>query len=66
MIRTLELAWLGIAILSVVLAVIQLIVDGWEPALWMLMVAAIATGMYKVRRKQRIKYEPKGEKTLYH
>jgi membrane protein implicated in regulation of membrane protease activity len=66
MIRTLELAWLGIAILSAVLSVIQFVIDGWEPALWMLVVCAIALVMFRVRRSQRIKYEPKGEKQLYH
>jgi hypothetical protein len=66
MIRTLELAWLGIAILSAALSVIQFIIDGWEPAVWMLVVCGIAVIMFRVRRKQRIKYEPKGEKQLYH
>lgn len=66
MIRILELAWLGISLISGALSVFQFVTDGWEPALWMLMVTGIAVIMYRVRRKQRIKYEPKDETGLYH
>lgn len=66
MIRTLELAWLGIAIISAALAIIQFVTDGWQPALWMLFVCSIAVVMYRIRRSQRIRYQTKGEKEIYH
>lgn len=66
MIRILEIAWLTLSLLSGALTVFQFVTDGWEPALWMLMVTTIAVIMYRVRRKQRIKYQPKNETGIYH
>ena len=66
MIRTLEIAWLCITVFCLVLTVIQFFRDGWESALWMLMISGIALTMHSVRKKQRIKYEHKDEKQLYH
>jgi hypothetical protein len=66
MIRTLEIAWLCITILSLGIAVFQFFYDGWQSALWMIFVSLVALVMYSIRRKQRIKYEHKDEKEYYH
>lgn len=66
MIKTLEVSWLCISVVSLLLSVFQFFSEGWQPALWMLFITAIAATMYKVRRKQRIYFEDKNEKELYH
>ncbi len=66
MLRTLEIAWLCITVLSLMIAVYQFFKEGWESALWMLFVTLIAVVMYTIRKKQRIRYEQKDEKELYH
>lgn len=66
MLRTLEIAWLCITILSIGIAVFQFFREGWQSALWMLFVTLVAFLMYTIRKKQRIKYESKDEKELYH
>ena len=66
MLRTLEIAWLCITILSVGIAVYLFFKEGWESALWMLFVTLISVVMFSIRRKQRIRYEKKDEKELYH
>jgi hypothetical protein len=66
MLRTLEIAWLCITILSIGIAVFQFFREGWESALWMLFVTLVAFLMYTIRKKQRIKYDSKDEKELYH
>ena len=66
MLRTLEIAWLCITILSVGIAVYQFFKEGWESALWMLFVTLISVVMFSIRRKQRIRYEKKDENELYH
>ncbi len=66
MLRTLEIAWLCISVLSVGIAVYQYFKEGWESALWMLIVTIVSGVMYSIRRKQRIRYESKDEKELYH
>ncbi len=66
MLRTLEIAWLCITILSVGIAVYQFFKEGWESALWMLFVTLVSVVMFSIRRKQRIRYENKDEKELYH
>lgn len=54
MIRTLEISWLIIAIITVVIACYQLVTEGWQSAVWMLAVTAVAVIMYRVRKKQRL------------
>jgi c-di-AMP phosphodiesterase-like protein len=66
MLRTLEIAWLCITMLSLLIAIYQFFKEGWESALWMLFVTLISVFMYSIRRKQRIRYEQKDEKELYH
>ena len=66
MIRTLEIAWLCITIISFGLTIFQFFKEGIQSGLFMLAVTAIASAMYTVRRKQRIKFEQKDEKELYH
>jgi hypothetical protein len=66
MLRTLEIAWLCITVLSLVIAIYQFFKEGWESALWMLFVTLIAVVMYTIRRKQRMRYEQKDEKEYYH
>ena len=66
MLRTLEIAWLCITILSVGIAVYQFFNEGWESALWMLFVTLVSVVMFSIRRKQRMRYENKDEKELYH
>ncbi|MFN8165388.1 MAG: hypothetical protein U0X76_04250 [Bacteroidia bacterium] len=66
MIRTLEIAWLLITIISLVIAAYKFYSDGFQDGLWMLMVAGISVIMYVIRRRQRIRYERKDEKELYH
>jgi hypothetical protein len=66
MLRTLEIAWLCITILSFAIAIYQFFKEGWESALWMLFVTLVAVVMFTIRRKQRIRYENKDEKGLYH
>ncbi len=66
MIRTLEVAWLCITIISFGLTIFQFFKEGFQSGLFMLAVTAIASAMYTVRRKQRIKFEQKDEKELYH
>ena len=66
MLRTLEIAWLCITIVSIAIAVFQFFREGWESALWMLFVTLVSVVMYSIRRKQRIRYEAKDEKKMYH
>jgi hypothetical protein len=66
MLKTLEIAWLCITLISIGIAVFQFFEEGWQSALWMLFVTLISFIMYTIRRKQRIKYESKDEKELYH
>ena len=66
MLRTLEISWLCITVLSVGIAVYQFFKEGWESALWMLFITLIAVVMFSIRRKQRIRYQNKDEKGLYH
>ncbi len=66
MLRTLEIAWLCITVLSVGIAVYQFFKEGWESAIWMLFVTLVSVFMFSIRRKQRIRYENKDEKELYH
>jgi Ca2+/Na+ antiporter len=66
MLRTLEIAWLCITILSIGIAIFQFFREGWQSALWMLFVTLVAFLMYTIRKKQRIKYDSKDEKELYH
>ncbi len=66
MIRTLEIAWLCITVFSLLLTVVQFFREGWQCALWMLMISGISLTMYTIRKKQRIKFEHKDEKQLYH
>ena len=66
MIRTLEVAWLCITIISFGLTIFQFFKEWIQSGLFMHAVTAIASAMYTVRRKQRIKFEQKDEKELYH
>jgi len=66
MIRTLEIAWLCITIISFGLTIFQFFKEGIQSGLFMLAITEIASAMYTVRRKQRIKFEQKDEKELYH
>jgi hypothetical protein len=66
MLRTLEIAWLCITILSLGIAIYQFFKEGWESALWMLFITLVALVMFTIRRKQRIRYDTKDEKELYH
>jgi hypothetical protein len=66
MLKTLEIAWLCITLISIGIAIFQFFEEGWQSALWMLFVTLISFIMYTIRRKQRIKYESKDEKELYH
>ena len=66
MLRTLEIAWLCITLITLGLAVYQFFKEGWESALSMLIFTLAAVVMFSIRRKQRIKYARKDEKELYH
>ncbi len=66
MIRTLEIAWLCISIISFVLTIFQFFKEGAESGMFMGVITVVAISMYTIRRKQRIKYEQKDEKELYH
>jgi hypothetical protein len=66
MLRTLEIAWLCITIISIGIAVYQYFAEGLESAMWMLFVTFVAFIMFSIRRKQRLRYEKKDEKELYH
>ena len=66
MLKTLEIAWLCITLISIGIAIFQFFEEGWQSALWMLFVTLISFIMYTIRRKQRIRYESKDEKELYH
>lgn len=57
MIRILEISWMIIAALTAVIAVYQFFVEGWQSAIWMFGVTAIALVMYGIRHKQRIRFE---------
>jgi fatty acid desaturase len=57
MIRILEIAWLIIAIGTAVIAVYQFIAEGWQSAIWMLMVTLVSMVMYTIRHRQRIRFE---------
>ena len=66
MLRTLEIAWLCISVISVLIAIYQFFSEGWQSALWMLFITLVSAVMFTIRRKQRIRYEGKDEKKLYH
>jgi hypothetical protein len=55
MIRILEVAWLVIAMVTTATAIWQFFEEGLQSAVWMLVVSAVAFGMYMVRKKQRIR-----------
>ena len=55
MIRILEIAWLVITVITAATAVWQFFAEGIQSAMWMLVVSAVACGMYLVRKKQRIR-----------
>jgi hypothetical protein len=56
MLRILEIAWLCVAIATFCAAMFQLFTD--EESWWFLLIGtAIATAMYMVRRKQRMKMD---------
>ncbi len=57
MIRILEISWLIIALITAMIAIYQFFVEGWQSAIWMLGVTLIALVMYKVRHRQRIRFE---------
>jgi len=71
MIRILEVAWLVITITTAVVAIVQLIQDGIQSALWMFLVTIAAFTMFLVRRKQRIRIDQQAQQqqdevTRYH
>ena len=66
MLRTLEIAWLCITVISLGIAVYKLFNDGWEDALWLSFVTLVAFVMFTIRRRQRIRYQARDEKELYH
>lgn len=71
MLRILELAWLGIALISAGIASYQFINEGSESAIWMLFVTVVAGIMYSIRHRQRIRFEaeqraPRDEDSRYH
>jgi hypothetical protein len=71
MLRILELAWLGIALVSACITVYQFINDGSESAVWMLFVTVVSGIMYSIRHRQRVRYEagqqsPPDEESRYH
>lgn len=66
MLRILEIAWLCITVLSLIIAVYQFFREGWQSAIWMLVVTFVALIMYTIRKKQRIRYKQKDEKEYYH
>jgi hypothetical protein len=55
MIRILEIAWLVITVITAATAVWQFFDEGIQSAMWMLVVSAVACGMYLIRKKQRIR-----------
>jgi hypothetical protein len=66
MLRTLEIAWLCITLISLAGTVYKLFNEGWEDAVWLSFVTLVAFVMFTIRRKQRIRYESRDEKGLYH
>lgn len=66
MLRTLEIAWLCITLISLGIAIFQFFHEGLESALWMLFVTLVAVIMFSIRRRQRIRFAQKDEKELYH
>jgi len=57
MLRILEIAWMGIAITTVLVCVYLLATNQVSEAMFMLICASISGVMYAVRRKQRIRYD---------
>lgn len=57
MIRILEISWLIIALITTLIAIYQFFVEGWQSAIWMLGITLIAIVMYKIRHRQRIRFE---------
>ena len=57
MLRTLEIAWLGIAIITFGVAIFQFFSEGATAALFMLFITFIASMMYMLRKRQRIRFE---------
>ncbi|MCX6291410.1 MAG: hypothetical protein NT126_06550 [Bacteroidetes bacterium] len=72
MIRILEIAWLVITLILGLVAGWQVYDEGIQSAIWMFIMAAIAFGMFMVRRKQRIRFDEQmhqqqqDEATRYH
>lgn len=62
MIRILEISWLIIAIATTLVSVFQFFTEGWQSAIWMLVITAVAFLMYTVRKKQRIRIEKQENK----
>jgi hypothetical protein len=56
MLKFLEIAWLCIAIFTFGIACWQLFTEGLPAAVFMLIVTAVATGMFFLRRKQRKRF----------
>ena len=67
MLKTLEIAWLCITVVTCMIAVFQFFRDGWQSSLWMIGVSTFAVVMFSVRRRQRIRFEHKNQDMMkYH
>lgn len=66
MLRTLEIAWLCITLVSLAGIIYKLINDGWEDAIWLSFATVFTFVMFLIRRRQRIRYQTRDEKELYH
>jgi hypothetical protein len=66
MLRTLEIAWLSITIVCLAGIIYKLINEGWEDAVWLSFATIFTFVMFRIRRRQRIRFQAKDEKELYH
>ena len=57
MLRILELAWMAVAILTGLVTAYLLLTKQFSESIFMIICSTIASVMYFVRRKQRIRYD---------
>jgi len=70
MLRILEKAWMAVAILTGLVTAYLLVTQQFSESIFMIICSAIASVMYFVRRKQRIRYDvyrnKEQDESLYH
>lgn len=63
MFKILEISWLAIGVIGMALAAYKYTTEGFDDALWFLILTFVAGIMYSIRRRQRINMEKHNNKS---